>query len=47
LAGRRLAESSVLVVFAEPSAEEAEVIDLLQVVTLRIYDDVVIYGYPS
>jgi 4-amino-4-deoxy-L-arabinose transferase-like glycosyltransferase len=47
LARTRLEAGAVLVIFEEPSDEEAEVIDLLQVVPLRIYDDVVIYGYPS
>ena len=47
LARVRLEAGAVLVVFGEPSDEEAEVIGLLQVVPLRTYDDVVVYGYPS
>ncbi|OGO71883.1 MAG: hypothetical protein A2Z37_09050 [Chloroflexi bacterium RBG_19FT_COMBO_62_14] len=47
LARARLEGGAVLVMFGEPSDEEAEVIDLLEVVPLRTYDEVVVYGYPS
>ena len=47
LARTRLEAGAVLVVFGEPSDEEAEVIGLLAVDPLITYDEVVIYGYPS
>jgi hypothetical protein len=47
LARTRLEGGAVLVIFGEPSDEEAEVISLLEVVPLRIFDDVAVYGYPS
>jgi hypothetical protein len=47
LARTRLEGGAVLVIFGEPSDEEAEVISLLEVVPLRTFDDVVVYGYPS
>ena len=47
LARARLEGGAVLVMFGEPSDEEAEVMDLLEVVPLRTYDEVVVYGYPS
>jgi hypothetical protein len=45
LARHRLAAGAVLVVFGEPSAEEAEVIALLEVPALRTFEGAKVYGY--
>jgi len=47
LARNRLHAGAVLVVFGEPSAEEAEAIDLLDVTALRSFEGATIYGYPA
>jgi hypothetical protein len=46
LAHDRLEAGAVLVIFGEPSADEAEAIDLLKVSALRTYAGAVTYGYP-
>jgi hypothetical protein len=45
LARERLANGAVLVVFGEPSEEEAEVVELLAVPTLQVYSGAVVYGF--
>ncbi|HSB90103.1 MAG TPA: phospholipid carrier-dependent glycosyltransferase [Anaerolineales bacterium] len=45
LARSRLEGGAVLVVFGEPSDEESEAIDRLEVSPLRIYAGAVVYGY--
>ena len=46
LARDRLEAGAVLVVFGEPSKDEAEALRLLEVLPLQTYDEAVVYGYP-
>jgi hypothetical protein len=47
LAGDRLKAGAILVVFGDPSDEQAEVIRLLGVTPLQTFEGAVVYGYPS
>ena len=47
LAVTRLKRGSPLVIFQPPKPWEAEALERLEVVPLRVYQDVIIYGYPA